>query len=102
MVICATLKLQNQADLLIGQSNFFMFSPSVRKAETIESKSDKAEKPVGRPRLEALQPGLLEAIEAIASLDGAADPRRRSQMLVIPKTLNDLRASLVTRGFVLG
>ena len=69
-----------------------------RKAEKINSGND-SERPVGRPRIESLQPGLLEAIEAIASADGAADPRRRSQMIVIPKTLDDLTASLVTRGY---
>ena len=74
----------------------------IRKAKAIESDEKQADRKVGRPRVEEIQPGLLEAIEAIASLKGAADPRRRSEMLVIPKTLKELHALLLTRGFNLG
>ncbi|CAG8771556.1 41463_t:CDS:2 [Gigaspora margarita] len=51
-------------------------------------------RPVGRPRLEETQPGLLETILRLVSSDGQADERRRSEMIRSVKTLDQLQAAL--------
>ena len=49
----------------------------------------------GRPRVEVQQPGLVAAILAIAHQEGAADPRRRTEMLTLPRCLAELHLELV-------
>ena len=79
-----------------------IFHKFFRKADAISRNEPNSDRKRGRPRVEDLQPGFLEAIEAIASSEGAADPKRRSEMLTLPKTLDELHKELLVRGFLLG
>ncbi|CAG8677566.1 537_t:CDS:2, partial [Dentiscutata erythropus] len=51
-------------------------------------------RPTGRPSLEEQQPGLLEAIVQIVSLDRQADERRHSEIIRSVKTLDQLQEAL--------
>ncbi|XP_051165301.1 uncharacterized protein LOC127284060 [Leptopilina boulardi] len=53
----------------------------------------------GRPRLEDDQSELLKAIIDIATFDGAADSRRRTELVRSCKTLHDLHTELQAQGF---
>ena len=55
----------------------------------------------GRPRLEETEPGLLEAIKKLATSGGAADNRRRSELIRSVKTLDDLKSALENEGYKL-
>lgn len=52
----------------------------------------------GRPRLEEIQPGLLETIIKIVTPDSAADVGRRSELLRSCLTLDDLHSKLQSEG----
>lgn len=53
----------------------------------------------GRPRLEADQSGLLQAICDVALHSGSADDRRRSEAIRACKTLDDLHEELKSMGY---
>lgn len=55
-------------------------------------------KTVGRPRLEENQPELLKTILEIATFAGAADPKRRTEIIHCVRTLNDLHDKLLELG----
>ena len=55
-------------------------------------------RPVGRPRIE----GLAAAILKIANSEGAADPRRRSEMVGVDRTLTNLNDKLKSLGCKVG
>nr|XP_023022210.1 uncharacterized protein LOC111510519 [Leptinotarsa decemlineata] len=55
----------------------------------------------GRPRVEENQSGLLEVIKSIALFDGAADDRRRTEVIRCCKTLDDLQAELFKQGYTI-
>ena len=67
-------------------------------AAIIGSHNDKTP---GRPRLEAQQPELLEAIVQIAFYGSAAHDRRRDEVIQSVKTLDELTSALLERGFKL-
>ncbi|KAL5505648.1 hypothetical protein EMCRGX_G007114 [Ephydatia muelleri] len=67
-------------------------------AAIIGSHNDKTP---GRPRLEAQQPELLEAIVQIAFYGSAAHDRRRDEVIRSVKTLDALTSALLERGFKL-
>ncbi|CAF0985546.1 unnamed protein product [Adineta steineri] len=54
---------------------------------------------VGRPPVDDTCPDLLSTIEEIATFGGAADDRRRSEIIRSCLTLDDLRATLKTKGY---
>lgn len=55
----------------------------------------------GRPRIEDDQPELLKAIIDIAMFGGAADSRRRTELIRSCKTLKDLHCELEAQGFTI-
>jgi hypothetical protein len=55
---------------------------------------------IGRPRMEENQPYLLKTIVDILSVNGAADPRRRTELLRSCMTIDQLQAELISQGTV--
>lgn len=72
-----------------------------REAKKRALPSPPKEVPVGRPRLEIAQPGLRAAIIGLVEVDGAADPKRRSEALYAVRTLDDLLVELRKLGYTL-
>lgn len=56
---------------------------------------------VGRPRLEENQSGLLDVIKSIALFGGAADDRRRTEVIRCCKSLDDLQDELLKQGYTI-
>ena len=56
---------------------------------------------VGRPSLEADQPGIVEAILDLVQATTATDARRRSEILRTTRTLDDLHTALQSLGYTL-
>ncbi len=54
---------------------------------------------IGRPPIEEECPDLLQIIEEIAKVGGAADGNRRSQTIRPCLTLDDLREKIKERGY---
>ncbi len=54
---------------------------------------------IGRPPIEEDCPDLLQIIEEIAKVGGAADDNRRSQAIRPCLTLDDLREKIKERGY---
>jgi hypothetical protein len=52
----------------------------------------------GRPRMEENQPYLLKTIVDILSVNGAADPRRRTELLRSCMTIDQLQSELISQG----
>ena len=55
----------------------------------------------GRPPLEDMYPDLNQAIVELATAGAGADRRRRTDVLNVCKTLDDLRAGLLKEGYIL-